>query len=135
MVGLTAVNLYPRRSATAGLAPTIGMAQTIDQVKQNLLHYSLWTQVEVIALPGETVLSGVPKNQLLGDEMEESRTEIVLPTVLNEPVSPSRLNKVFQGLQELHGSRPKRIILGIVNDDSTVVYYIVHDGLAKPKKN
>ena len=29
----------------------------------------------------------------------------------------------------------KRILVGIVGDDSTIVYYIVHDGTVKPRQN
>ena len=31
--------------------------------------------------------------------------------------------------------RHKRILLAVVHDDSTVVYYFVHDGLVKPRQN
>ncbi|KAK5173868.1 uncharacterized protein LTR77_002549 [Saxophila tyrrhenica] len=31
--------------------------------------------------------------------------------------------------------QPKRILMAILDDDSTVVYYIVHDGLVKPRQN
>ncbi|MCJ1474930.1 hypothetical protein MMC13_003590 [Lambiella insularis] len=29
----------------------------------------------------------------------------------------------------------KRVLLATVSDDSTIVYYIVHDGLVKPRQN
>lgn len=32
-------------------------------------------------------------------------------------------------------SKPKRALLAILDDDSTVVYYIVHDGVVKPRQN
>jgi len=32
-------------------------------------------------------------------------------------------------------NRQKRVLLSTVHDDSTVVYYIMHDGLAKPRQN
>ncbi|KAH9832388.1 Sen15 protein [Teratosphaeria destructans] len=32
-------------------------------------------------------------------------------------------------------SQPKRMLLGTLDDDSTVVYYIVHDGIVKPRQN
>jgi tRNA-splicing endonuclease subunit Sen15, fungi type len=32
-------------------------------------------------------------------------------------------------------SQPKRMVLATLDDDSTVVYYIVHDGLVKPRQN
>ncbi|KAK0829039.1 hypothetical protein LTR73_004673 [Friedmanniomyces endolithicus] len=31
--------------------------------------------------------------------------------------------------------QPKRLLLATLDDDSTVVYYIVHDGLVKPRQN
>ncbi|KAK3706089.1 hypothetical protein LTR37_012916 [Vermiconidia calcicola] len=32
-------------------------------------------------------------------------------------------------------SQPKRLLLATLDDDSTVVYYIVHDGIVKPRQN
>lgn len=29
----------------------------------------------------------------------------------------------------------KRVLLATVDDDSTIVYYIVHDGIVKPRQN
>lgn len=31
--------------------------------------------------------------------------------------------------------RKKRLVMGMVSSDSTVVYYIVHDGIVKPRQN
>jgi tRNA-splicing endonuclease subunit Sen15, fungi type len=32
-------------------------------------------------------------------------------------------------------TQPKRVVMAILDDDSTVVYYIVHDGVVKPRQN
>ena len=32
-------------------------------------------------------------------------------------------------------AQPKRVLLATLDDDSTVVYYIVHDGIVKPRQN
>ena len=32
-------------------------------------------------------------------------------------------------------ANPKRALLATLDDDSTVVYYIVHDGIVKPRQN
>lgn len=32
-------------------------------------------------------------------------------------------------------NRQKRLLLATLHDDSTVVYYIMHDGLVKPRQN
>ena len=31
--------------------------------------------------------------------------------------------------------RQKRVLLATLHDDSTVVYYIMHDGIVKPRQN
>ena len=30
---------------------------------------------------------------------------------------------------------PKRLLLATLDDDSTIVYYIIHDGIVKPRQN
>lgn len=107
-----------------------------DQVKQNLLYYNLWTQVTEVELPSSTLLKGIPKEPLLNDETHDIPTqELVFPVSIEEKVTPRRLETVFNEMQSHSGTRPKRIVIGIVNDDSTVVYYFIHDGVYKPKKN
>ena len=60
-----------------------------------------------------------------------------------------RIEKKGEGGEEEHGKegemrkmigvgtrrRGKRVLLGTVGDDSTVVYYIVHEGVVKPRQN
>ena len=31
--------------------------------------------------------------------------------------------------------RQKRVLLATLHDDSTVVYYVMHDGIVKPRQN
>jgi tRNA-splicing endonuclease subunit Sen15, fungi type len=40
-----------------------------------------------------------------------------------------------EGENEWRTKMPKRILLATLDDDSTVVYYIVHDGIVKPRQN
>lgn len=91
--------------------------------------------------------------------------EWILPTRLREKWSLARFGDVFDaiddepassgiGIEELvdprklagsalqeaegkrkHPHRLKRVLLATVADDSTVVYYIVHDGIVKPRQN
>ena len=76
--------------------------------------------------------------------------EWVLPTHLLEKWSLRRFADIFDGVQEepeegdgeqirgeMKGKRRggKRVLLATLNDDSTVVYYIVHDGIVKPRQN
>ncbi|KAL9120994.1 MAG: hypothetical protein Q9187_002447 [Circinaria calcarea] len=88
-----------------------------------------------------------------GKEDEEKRErEWVLPTHLKEKWCLRRFAEVFDavgetppdGEQDENGREGaavekrrggKRVLLATVSDDSTVVYYIVHDGIVKPRQN
>ena len=98
-----------------------------------------------------------------GDEAEEVRErEWVLPTHLREKWSLRKFADVFDAVEEeppepgpddvgdgaasvdggevrngkTGGRRGgKRVLLATVDTDSTVVYYIVHEGIVKPRQN
>jgi tRNA-splicing endonuclease subunit Sen15, fungi type len=82
--------------------------------------------------------------------------EWVLPTHLQEKWSLANFAAVFDALDivpppgkemlpeegaEVVGhqwqgrNRQKRLLLATLHDDSTVVYYIIHDGIVKPRQN
>ncbi|KAH6642667.1 Sen15 protein-domain-containing protein [Boeremia exigua] len=75
--------------------------------------------------------------------------EWVLPTRLNEQWTLRRLAEVFDDISILPPQTSttayeapanpwrttKRVVLSTVDTDSTVVYYIVHDGVVKPRQN
>lgn len=86
--------------------------------------------------------------------------EWVLPSQLREKWSLRRFGDVFDGIsvvppsldesrdgkdgdeeddegeeEENRWRKIKRVVLATVDDDSTVVYYIVHDGIVKPRQN
>jgi tRNA-splicing endonuclease subunit Sen15 len=132
------------------------MTDVLTQVKENLLFYNLWTEVSEIHISNLSLLEGIPKEPLLTDETEEpskrednlyidssedqvvrksNKKEVVLPYRLDENLTPKQLKSIFDELEQVQGQRQRRIIIGIVNDDSTVVYYFIHDGVYKPKKN
>ncbi len=88
------------------------------------------------------------------DEEVEVEREWVLPTHLQEKWSLRRFAEVFdavgeeppegdggamreEGTGKGKGKRRggKRVLLATLGDDSTVVYYIVHDGIVKPRQN
>ncbi|CAO1599832.1 MAG: hypothetical protein LQ349_009126 [Xanthoria aureola] len=86
-----------------------------------------------------------------------SEREWVLPTHLRETWSLRKFAELFDGIDPVPrvenqaseerppfpaakggiGSRRggKRLLLATVGDDSTVVYYVVHDGIVKPRQN
>ena len=91
--------------------------------------------------------------QGLKDQDVPIRCEWVLPTHLEEKWSIKKLSEIFDALDhnppestdnpapqgpeqlQLGPTRAKRVLLAIIGDDSTIVYYIVHDGIVKPRQN
>jgi tRNA-splicing endonuclease subunit Sen15 len=81
----------------------------------------------------------------------EPEREWILPTRLNEKWTLRRLAGVFDVITSVPPPPPhaaseparqdnpwrttKRVLLGTTDSDSTVVYYIVHDGVVKPRQN
>lgn len=81
--------------------------------------------------------------------------EWILPTHLGETFSLAKFAEVFDaigimpptedeedqledtrvGSQWRGKNRQKRLLLATLHDDSTVVYYIMHDGIVKPRQN
>jgi tRNA-splicing endonuclease subunit Sen15 len=77
--------------------------------------------------------------------------EWILPTRLNEEWTLRRLAEVFDAISMVPSATDssstakdspanpwrtiKRVLLATVGTDSTVVYYIVHDGVVKPRQN
>ena len=80
--------------------------------------------------------------------------EWVLPTHLREKWTLRRFAEVFDAIDETPSGaqarsaatddqnqyqrarkRGKRLLMAVVNDDSTIVYYIIHDGIVKPRQN
>lgn len=90
-----------------------------------------------------------------GESIEQHpEQEWVLPTHLAEKWSLAKFTAVFDALdtvpptdddsqveestvgQKWRGkNRQKRLLLATLHDDSTVVYYIMHDGIVKPRQN
>ncbi|SCU96403.1 LANO_0E13410g1_1 [Lachancea nothofagi CBS 11611] len=106
----------------------------VSLVKANLAQQQLWDFVEESQLNDldAWVISGVPPHKLSNDDKDLER-EWILPVDLKQ-YSASDLtleiaDKLFAELI------CRRIILGIANDDGTVVYYFMYKGLHKPKKN
>lgn len=81
------------------------------------------------------------------DEELEPQPEWVFPSHLQEPWSLQKFGELFDQIDAIPPSdtpvseaarrwrKMKRALLATVDDDSTVVYYIVHDGIVKPRQN
>ncbi|KAJ6259208.1 hypothetical protein Dda_6106 [Drechslerella dactyloides] len=63
--------------------------------------------------------------------------EYVFPVHIDELFSLRKWAAVFDSLPKPHegAERRKRIVVAVVSGDSTVVYYIMHDGIVKPRQN
>jgi tRNA-splicing endonuclease subunit Sen15, fungi type len=78
------------------------------------------------------------KNNSMRAAEQSPETEWVLPTSLNEHITLEFLSTVFDSIERpesLPAGRAKRILLAVIHDDSTIVYYFVHDGIVKPRQN
>lgn len=88
------------------------------------------------------------------ERTQEPEYEWVLPVHVDEKWTLGRFAEVFDAIEALPpqaprgeaelgpsgkdwrgGDRLKRVLMAMVHDDSTVVYYIMHDGIVKPRQN
>ncbi|KAI2642066.1 tRNA-splicing endonuclease subunit Sen15 [Xylaria nigripes] len=73
-----------------------------------------------------------------GKMLDTPEAEWVLPTHILEKWTVKAFAAVFDVLpvqSSSHPERPKRIVLATIHDDSTIVYYLMHDGIVKPRQN
>jgi tRNA-splicing endonuclease subunit Sen15, fungi type len=123
--------------------------QMISGLPPQRLYMHPDEQIEIIKAEKE-------QNQQIPQPPE---VEWVLPTHLAEQWTIGRLASVFDAIEALppgHDSphvkssvglddarwkewrgpkRGKRLVLATVQDDSTIVYYLIHDGIVKPRQN
>lgn len=110
----------------------------INRVKENLEHFNLWTSV-TIHLYDEckiNFLSGIPPTKLNIKDID-GLTEWIVP--LNFEKKLITVNEVDRWFNEIgkinfknsESKRPKRLTIAIVDNDGTISYYFVHDGLIK----
>lgn len=117
----------------------------IEQVSVNLTHYNLWTNVQehAVKIPGDLasqvkVLSGLPPSKLDSNDQPNLREWIIPRSMkVNPELLLQEINHWFELISQIdsHNIRPKRVTIGLVNDDGTVVYYFIHDGVVKPRQN
>lgn len=107
------------------------------QVKTNLEHYNLWTDVEVICISGEVQQKSQDPESievLRGLAKSSNTKEWVVPQMVHpqHDITVKQMNSWFRGIEQVNGERPSQLLVALVNSDSTVVYYRIHDGIAKP---
>lgn len=105
-----------------------------EQVATNLTHYTLWHGVEIVQGDKNTFLCGFPPSKLTFTDAPDKKEWVVPTDLRNKNVTMDKIEEWFHEISMLE-SRPDRVTLAIVNDDGTVVYYFVHDGVVKPRQN
>ncbi|KAF2676277.1 hypothetical protein K458DRAFT_397162 [Lentithecium fluviatile CBS 122367] len=107
-------------------------------------------QIELLKEAGRARKERKEGNTSALEVKAEPEREWILPTRLSEKWTLRRLAAVFDGItlvppeprsvkEQERPANPwrttKRIVLATADTDSTVVYYIVHDGVVKPRQN
>ncbi|KAI0881903.1 tRNA-splicing endonuclease subunit Sen15 [Annulohypoxylon maeteangense] len=131
-------------------------------VLDNLRYQHDWTELQILThspvdnspLP-RPMVSGLPPRQLYlhpDDQIEMLKSnpdlagripgkpvvEWVLPTHLAEKWTLKAFASVFDSMPpqpSANADRVKRVLLATMHDDSTIVYYFMHDGIVKPRQN
>lgn len=144
--------------------PVLNLSQTVKLNLQNQHLWTDLTPHTSPTLP-RPLLSGVPPAPIYTDpdtdpdapktEEEMRQVEWVLPLDLRETLSVKTMSEVFDSLESKQWGRKKgglvdgndgkvreegewrgkRVFLGIVSEDSAVVYYLIHEGVVKPRQN
>ncbi|KAM0259529.1 hypothetical protein ACHAQJ_003255 [Trichoderma viride] len=128
-------------------------ADVASAVFRNLQDQHQWASLEVVRIPGlsRPMIRGLPPRLLYlhpDDQISalayekstgtraqhDAEFEWVLAVHLTEKWTLSNFAAVMDALPEvLKGT--KRIVLAALHNDSTVVYYIVQEGMIKPRQN
>ncbi|KAF4438940.1 tRNA-splicing endonuclease subunit sen-15 [Fusarium acutatum] len=80
-------------------------------------------------------IAALERERTTGEPMDQTpELEWVLAVHPEEKWSIKRFSEMFDSI-ERNGPREKRLVLAIVHNDSTVVYYLMHEGMVKPRQN
>lgn len=80
-------------------------------------------------------IAALAHEQATGEKLfQEPEFEWVLAVHLTEKWSISRFASVFDSIKG-DGTHPNRILLATLHNDSTVSYYLMHEGMVKPRQN
>lgn len=121
-------------------------------VVRNLEDQHDWTELEIRdTLGSRPLVRGLPPRRLYthpddqiaalehehktGERLfQDPEHEWVVPVRLSEKWTMRSFAEVFDSITT-EGPRGKRIVLATVHNDSTVVYYLMHEGMVKPRQN
>ncbi|KAK2612952.1 hypothetical protein QQS21_001063 [Conoideocrella luteorostrata] len=122
-------------------------------VLQNLADQHDWSNLELLDGLAESraLVRGLPPKRLYlhpddqitalaheeatGEKLfQDPEYEWVLPLHLSEKWCLARFAAVFDSIPN-NDPQPKRILLATIHNDSTIVYYLMHEGVVKPRQN
>lgn len=108
-----------------------------DVAVYNLVHQQFWSDVHALDVPGHQVCWGRPPKPLRLDDPLPLAREYVLVSYLNEKWTVERWASAFAAIKAALNldEEPKRLVMAMVADDSTVIYYIIYNGLVAPQRN
>ncbi|RDA87519.1 hypothetical protein CP532_1628 [Ophiocordyceps camponoti-leonardi (nom. inval.)] len=132
--------------------------RTFDSLARTVLfdlkHQHDWTGLEIVNGPAlaRPLIRGLPPQRLYlhpddqvaalalerraGESLRhEPQYEWVLPIHLAEKWSLAGFSDVFDKIDKDVADQSKRVLLAILHNDSTVVYYFMHQGIVKPRQN
>ena len=124
-------------------SPTSGMTlprPLISGVPPHRVYVHPDEQVEMLRQKVDEKNVSVEREWVLPTHLKECwslrKFAEITDAVENFPVEPdttSNGNKAASKIERKRG--PKRVLVATVGDDSTIVYYILHDGIVKPRQN
>jgi len=97
-------------------------SQSLFQTYNDILYTQQWVDVQIddVPLAQRAVISGRRNH--------DEPLRVVAPCSLTENLSIEWLNKIFDN----HSPPPSEVWIGIVGDDSSLVYYKLSKGIVKP---
>lgn len=105
-----------------------------QQIKTNLVHQHLWTEVVTHKVALCELVHGTPPKTIHPDDTE-IRSEWLVAARSNDDWTLKQWDECFREAESVAGKEVDRMLMAIVDNDSTIVYYFVHKGLVKPRKN
>ncbi|KAF4341481.1 tRNA-splicing endonuclease subunit sen-15 [Fusarium beomiforme] len=132
--------------------PSGPVSNVTASVLYNLEYQHDWASLKVHETPIQRpLIKGLPPKRLYthpddqiaalereratGETLERTpELEWVLAVHPEEKWSVKRFSEIFDSIKH-DGPREKRLVLATVHNDSTVVYYLMHEGMVKPRQN
>ncbi|KAG8951686.1 hypothetical protein FRC04_005707 [Tulasnella sp. 424] len=106
-------------------------AGSLFQAYNDLTLAQKWTNVSIVDIPAlkrAAIRGDMPASADSRVQNSAPQLRIVVPCMLGENLSIEWINTVFDAL----GPALTEIYLGIVSDDSSIVYYKLSKGMVKP---